>query len=224
MTTHPNQDPADTASITDVERRGKEDSRENLAETAATFRRLLRRLDEGVLIVQGGSIVEFNPGFVRMTELPASEIHGRPFTEFVRAAGDERSRRLLCRQEHPTPWNGEPFGYSAKLKGKDDRETPVDVNAGPTTLGGNPADLVIITDASNQKKLKKEIEKSRQLESIAALSGGIAHDYNNLLTAILGNISLALTDTEPGDDIYSLLGETQKAALLAKASLLLGSI
>ncbi len=216
MTTHPKQDPAEVASITEMKRRGGGDSRENLEETAATLSRLLRRLDEGVLIVQEGAVVEFNPGFAGMGGYSANEIHGKPFTEFVRAADGDRSRRLLCRQEHSTPWNGEPFGYSAKLKGKDGQSTPVEVSAGPTIHGDAPADLVIISDVSNQKKLKKEIEKSRQLESIAALSGGIAHDYNNLLTAILGNISLAMTDIEPGEDIYSLLAETQKAALLAK--------
>jgi hypothetical protein len=36
----------------------------------------------------------------------------------------------------------------------------------------------------------EEIKKHRTLDYIAALSGGIAHDYNNLLTAIIGNITL----------------------------------
>jgi hypothetical protein len=37
---------------------------------------------------------------------------------------------------------------------------------------------------------KKSIKKHSTLDSSAALSGGIAHDYNNLLTAIIGNITL----------------------------------
>ena len=50
--------------------------------------------------------------------------------------------------------------------------------------------------------LKRQI---RQLESIAALSGGIAHDYNNLLTVIMGNISLALEHIEPKTKTTALL-------------------
>jgi CheY-like chemotaxis protein len=62
--------------------------------------------------------------------------------------------------------------------------------------------------------LKRQI---RQLESIAALSGGIAHDYNNLLTAIMGNISLALEQVEPQTTIVTLLEEALSASRVAKA-------
>lgn len=61
--------------------------------------------------------------------------------------------------------------------------------------------------------LKQEI---RQLESIAALSGGIAHDYNNLLTAIMGNISLALEHVAPDATIIPLLDQALSAARVAK--------
>ena len=40
---------------------------------------------------------------------------------------------------------------------------------------------------------------SGKLEPIAALSGGNAHDYNNLLTAIIGNSTLAQTHLKPQD-------------------------
>ena len=58
--------------------------------------------------------------------------------------------------------------------------------------------------------------KAKKLESIAALSGGIAHDYNNLLTAIIGNISLAQTYLDPHDKASTLLGEAYAASMVAK--------
>lgn len=61
--------------------------------------------------------------------------------------------------------------------------------------------------------LKRQI---RQLESIAALSGGIAHDYNNLLTVIMGNISLALEHVGPDAEITSLLEHALAASRIAK--------
>lgn len=63
---------------------------------------------------------------------------------------------------------------------------------------------------------EEELLKARKLESIAALSGGIAHDYNNLLTAIIGNISLAQTYLDPNDKPYTLLGEAYAASMLAR--------
>ena len=65
----------------------------------------------------------------------------------------------------------------------------------------------------NPQDLKRQI---RQLESIAALSGGIAHDYNNLLTVIMGNISLALEHVGPATTIATLLEQALAASRVAK--------
>jgi signal transduction histidine kinase len=43
----------------------------------------------------------------------------------------------------------------------------------------------------SRKKMEEELQKVSKLESIGALAGGIAHEFNNLLTGVLGNISLA---------------------------------
>jgi len=66
------------------------------------------------------------------------------------------------------------------------------------------------------KRTEDELQKIRNLESIAALSGGIAHDYNNLLTVIIGNISLIQSYIEPDDMIYGLLDEALEASMTAK--------
>lgn len=66
--------------------------------------------------------------------------------------------------------------------------------------------------ASEASRDRNELKRQlRQLESIAALSGGIAHDYNNLLTAIMGNISLAL-EQAPADAPFCPLLEQALAA------------
>lgn len=59
-----------------------------------------------------------------------------------------------------------------------------------------------------------EIIRSHKLESLMLLAGGIAHNFNNILTSILGNIALARI-TSP-DKIMDRLAEAEKAALLAK--------
>lgn len=71
-------------------------------------------------------------------------------------------------------------------------------------------------ELSERKVTEEELLKAKKLESIAALSGGIAHDYNNLLTSIMGNISLAQKYLEHDAKIYGLLNEAQRASILAK--------
>lgn len=72
-------------------------------------------------------------------------------------------------------------------------------------------------DITERKRMEEELLKIRKLESVGVLAGGIAHDFNNIMAAILGNISLALTITNPKDEIYELLAESEKASLRAKA-------
>ncbi|MBW2608044.1 MAG: response regulator [Deltaproteobacteria bacterium] len=73
------------------------------------------------------------------------------------------------------------------------------------------------TGTKQNKRAEDELQKIRNLESIAALSGGIAHDYNNLLTVIIGNILLIQSYIEPDDMIYGLLDEALEASMTAKS-------
>jgi len=73
------------------------------------------------------------------------------------------------------------------------------------------------TGIKPDKRAEEEVQKIRNLESIAALSGGIAHDYNNLLTVIIGNISLIQSYIETDDMIYGLLDEALEASMTAKS-------
>ncbi len=71
-------------------------------------------------------------------------------------------------------------------------------------------------DITERKIVEEEILKMDKLESIGLLAGGIAHDYNNLMTAVLGNISLALRDINKEDKNYKRLKNVEKAVQQAK--------
>jgi signal transduction histidine kinase/CheY-like chemotaxis protein len=50
--------------------------------------------------------------------------------------------------------------------------------------------LVIITDVSHRIKMEKKLRQSQKMEAVGTLAGGIAHEFNNLLMGIQGNVSL----------------------------------
>lgn len=62
-----------------------------------------------------------------------------------------------------------------------------------------------------------EMNQHRKRDTIAALSGGIAHDYNNLLTSIIGNISLAQTYLERDGKPSRLLDQALAASQAARS-------
>jgi len=69
-----------------------------------------------------------------------------------------------------------------------------------------------IEDAREKKRLQEQLLHSRKMEAVATLSGGIAHDYNNLLSIIMGNLSLAKDETKPGSELAGFLEEITNAS------------
>ena len=65
-------------------------------------------------------------------------------------------------------------------------------------------------------ELETELGKIQEFESLSAFASGIAHEYNNLLTAIIGNLSLAKMYAKPGYEVYDVLAEAEKASIRAK--------
>jgi two-component system cell cycle sensor histidine kinase/response regulator CckA len=70
----------------------------------------------------------------------------------------------------------------------------------------------ISTDITDRQKAEQQLIRSQKMEAIGTLAGGVAHDFNNILTGILGYAHLILRQTEPGSSVR-LAGETiEKAA------------
>ena len=72
----------------------------------------------------------------------------------------------------------------------------------------------IVRDITKKKKIENELLQARKLEAVGILAGGIAHDYNNALTAILGNLSLAKMDINPDEkELIEILNDAEKASM-----------
>jgi two-component system cell cycle sensor histidine kinase/response regulator CckA len=69
-----------------------------------------------------------------------------------------------------------------------------------------------IYDITERKRMEQELLKIEKLESLGMLAGGLAHDFNNILTTIIGNISLAKMDVDRGTSLYEFLEEAEKAS------------
>ncbi|GFO53483.1 hypothetical protein GMSM_04900 [Geomonas sp. Red276] len=67
-------------------------------------------------------------------------------------------------------------------------------------------------DITEQKKLEQQLQQSQKLEAIGTLAGGVAHDFNNILTAIIGYGALLDQHVEQGSEAGSQLKGIMKAA------------
>ena len=70
--------------------------------------------------------------------------------------------------------------------------------------------LCVGNDVTERKELERQLSHALKMESVGTLAGGIAHGFNNLLMTILGNTSLMLLNTDPGDPNYKKLKTIEK--------------
>ncbi len=67
-----------------------------------------------------------------------------------------------------------------------------------------------------QLRLQEHLLRARHLQSVGVVAGGIADAFNNIRTAILGNLSLAKLQAEPQSDLARTLDHVEKAAVRAR--------
>ena len=70
-------------------------------------------------------------------------------------------------------------------------------------------------DVSERNQLEEQLRQSLKMESIGTLTGGVAHDFNNILGIIIGNTELALEDLPEWHSTHSNLEEIKSASLKA---------
>ena len=80
--------------------------------------------------------------------------------------------------------------------------------------------IAMAEDVTERKLLEEQLRQSQKLEAIGRLAGGVAHDFNNMLTAIGGYTAFALEHAADGSPLKSDLDEiskaTDRAALLTR--------
>jgi PAS domain S-box-containing protein len=195
----------------------KGDLEQSLIESEEKFRLLMELATDGVLVVQDGKIKEVNYYLAKMCGYTIDEVLDTDLASFFHSEDiAEDIETIATFYEKPLTDDNALEVHALTLMCKNGHRIDVEVIAGRFIFQNKPSNLLVVRDISDRSKSEHELERTRQLESIAALSGGIAHDYNNLLTAIIGNISLAQTYLDPDDRVFLLLNQALTASKTAK--------
>ena len=107
---------------------------------------------------------------------------------------------------------------AVRLKHQPDE--PVSLSLAGVRGLGEAAVLLSLTDSTEQSRLKRQVAQATKMQAVGQLAGGVAHDFNNVLTAILGTCDLMLLRHTPGDsdydDIQQIRANSNRAASLTR--------
>ena len=103
---------------------------------------------------------------------------------------------------------------------KDHPDEPVALSIAGARGLGSSAVLLSLKDNSEETRLKREVAQATKMQAVGQLAGGVAHDFNNILTAIIGHCDLMLMRHSPGDsdydDIQQIRANSNRAASLTR--------
>ncbi len=165
-----------------------------------------------------GRIVLFNHGAQNLTGCSSSAAEGQPFASifpiFDRATNVPSLDLALevMRDERIIESTG---GHAMSTPSG---ERLVATHGAPirTSDGAIIGTVVVVRDVTEKEKIAGEVLRSSKLESIGVLAGGLAHDFNNMLTAVLGNLSLLRHEAGGLPRISHCLDEAEQGALRAR--------
>lgn len=99
-------------------------------------------------------------------------------------------------------------------------EEPVSMGLAGVRGLGEAAVLLSLADSSEETQLKRQVAQATKMQAVGQLAGGVAHDFNNVLTAIIGTCDLMLLRHTPGDsdydDIQQIRANSNRAASLTR--------
>ena len=84
-------------------------------------------------------------------------------------------------------------------------------------LGNVPYQLLILQDITERVRLENELRQAQKMEAVGRLAAGVAHDFNNILTVILGNTAMQLRNPHLDEKLSASLQQVERAADRATA-------
>jgi PAS domain S-box-containing protein len=171
---------------------------EILKQSEEKYQNLIENANDAVLSInQEGIIVTLNKKTEEMYGYTREELLGKSVILLVPPHRRAEQKKGLENLKTITKVVGFRKTMETIAFGKDGKEFPVETSMFGSEIHGEYILTSFIRDISERKKMEQHLLQSEKLKSLGELAGGVAHDFNNILAAVLGRVQLLKRQFNP---------------------------
>lgn len=202
--------------ITDISEH--ERAEKTIRESEEKYRGVVEKSLVGVYIIEEGLFKYVNKQYCEISGYTYEELTNKAYhLELVHP--DDRD---TVRDNTNARLRGESdsIAYQFRMIRKDGQEIMVKALGTVSSHNGRPVIIGTLLDISKEEALEQQLRQAQKMEAIGQLAGGVAHDFNNILTALIGYGNLLKIKMKEGDPLKlyvdQILTSSEKAASLTQ--------
>jgi len=182
-----------------------------LRESEQRYRTILQSIEEGYYEVDiKGNFTFFNESFCKIFGLTEDKLMGKNFGELTDQETNKKGHQTF-NEVFTTGNRNKGFHWTITEKDGTKRYVEASASLRRDTEGRRIGFRGIVRDISERQRLEAQLQQAQNMEAIATLAGGVAHEFNNALMGIMGNIELLKMDL-PKDERRDKYFEVMKGS------------
>jgi len=163
-----------------------------------------------IIVAEDATILMANDNFARLCGYTKQELEGKiSWPTFIHPDDLERMKNYHVLRRRDSGSAPSSYEFRAVNRKGDILSLFVTVAIIPQTK----VSVISMIDLTGRKQLETQLVQAQKMESVGRLAGGVAHDFNNMLSVIIGNTEMAMGRVKRTDSLYQSLHDILSAGM-----------